>query len=97
MTRPTNTIITRLIEYIVAVVGDTVKGIINVDYKAIVEVLAEVYFETIGRRSTMFIRSQIAGQIDTLLTSERRHIISFDRVRETSEIVRLLRPTSKAF
>ena len=42
----------------VAVVGNIVEGTINVDYKAIMEVLIEVYFEVITRRSTMFIRSQ---------------------------------------
>ena len=47
-------IITRLIEYIVAVVGNTEEGIINVNYKAIIE---EVYFEVITRRSATFIRS----------------------------------------
>ena len=41
----------------VAIVGNTAKGIINVDYKAIVEVLIEVYFEVIARRSATFIRS----------------------------------------
>jgi len=41
----------------VAVVGNIVKGIINVDYKAIVEVLMEVYFEVIAKRSTTFVRS----------------------------------------
>jgi len=45
----------------VAVVGNTVKGTINVDYKAIMEVLIEVHFKIIARRSAMFIRSQIAG------------------------------------
>ena len=40
-----------------AVVGNIVKGIINVDYKAIMEVLMEVYFKVITRRSTIFIRS----------------------------------------
>jgi len=45
----------------VAVVGNTAKGIINVDYKAIMEVLIEVYFEVIARRSAIFIRSQIAN------------------------------------
>ena len=44
-----------------AVVGNIVKGIINVDYKAIIEVLIEVYFEVIARRSATFIRSQIAS------------------------------------
>jgi len=53
----TNTIITRLIEYMVAVVGNIIEGTINVNYKAIVEVLAEVYFEVIARRSATFIRS----------------------------------------
>ena len=37
-----------------AVVGNIVKGIINIDYKAIIE---EVYFEIITKRSAIFIRS----------------------------------------
>jgi len=41
----------------VAVVGNIVKGIINVDYKAIIEVLVEVYFKVIAKKSAMFIRS----------------------------------------
>jgi len=41
----------------VAVVGNIEEGIINVNYKATVEVLMEVYFEVITRRSTTFIRS----------------------------------------
>ena len=41
----------------VAVVGNTAKGTINVDYKVIVE----VYFEVIVKRSATFIRNQIAG------------------------------------
>ena len=52
---------TRQTIYMVAVIGDTVEGIINVDYKAIVEVLIEVYFKVIARRSAMFVRSQIAN------------------------------------
>jgi hypothetical protein len=39
VTWPTNITTTRLIEYIVAIVGNTVKGIININYKAIMEVL----------------------------------------------------------
>jgi len=54
------------------------------------EVLIEVYFEVIARRSAIFIRSQITSQLDTPLMSERRHIISFIRVQEMSKIVRLL-------
>jgi len=50
-------IITGLIKYIVAVVGNMEEGIINVDYKATVEVLVEVHFEVITRRSAMFVRS----------------------------------------
>ena len=45
----------------VAVVGNTEEGIINVDYKVIIEVLIEVYFEVIARKSAIFIRSQIAS------------------------------------
>ena len=52
-----NIIITRLIKYIVAVVGNIEEGIINIDYKVIIEVLIEVYFEVIARRSAIFIRS----------------------------------------
>ena len=54
-------ITTGLIEYIVAVVGNMAKGIINIDYEAIVEVLIEVYFEIIVKRNAMFMRSQIAS------------------------------------
>ena len=45
----------------VAIVGNMVKGIINVNYKAIIEVLIEVYFKVIARRNAIFIRSQIAS------------------------------------
>ena len=44
-----------------AVVGNTAKGIINVDYEVIMEVLVEVYFKVIARRSAIFIRSQITS------------------------------------
>ena len=54
-------IITRLIKYIVATVGNIVEGIINTNYKIIVEVFIEVYFKVITRRNTMFVRSQIAN------------------------------------
>ena len=50
-------IITGLIKHIVAVVGNTVKGIINIGHKAIIEVLIEVYFKVIARRSAIFIES----------------------------------------
>ena len=50
-------IITRLIKYMVAGVGDITEGTINVNYKAIMEVLVEVYFTTISRRNAMFIKS----------------------------------------
>ena len=49
-------IITGLIEYIVAVVGNIIKGIIN-DYEVKVEVLVKVYSKVIARRSTIFIRN----------------------------------------
>ena len=41
-----------------AMIGNMVKGIINVNYKAIIEVLVEVYFKVIAKRSAIFIRSQ---------------------------------------
>jgi hypothetical protein len=50
-------IITRLIKHIVAVVGNTEEGIININYKAIMEVFIEVHFKVIARKSTIFIRS----------------------------------------
>ena len=40
-----------------AIVGNTEKGIININYKAIIEVLIEVYFKVIARRSATFIKS----------------------------------------
>ena len=43
------------------VVGNIEEGITNIDYKAIIEVLVEVYFKVIARRNTIFIRSQIAS------------------------------------
>jgi hypothetical protein len=78
------------------VVGNIVEGTINVNYKAIMEVLVEVHSEVITRRSATYIRSQITSQLDTPLISERRHITSSVKVQETLEIVRSLRPTSKA-
>jgi len=33
------------------------EGIININYKVTMEVLVEVYFKVIARRSAMFIRS----------------------------------------
>ena len=57
MTWPTNIIITRLIKHIVAVVGNMAEGIINTNYKAIMEVLMEIYFKIITRRNAIFIRS----------------------------------------
>ena len=63
-----------------AIVGNIAKGIININYKAIIEVLIEVYFEVITKRSTIFIISQIASQLGIFLISKRRYIISFARV-----------------
>ena len=50
-------ITTRLIKYIVVAVGNIVEGIINANYKIIVEVFIEVYFKVIIRRNAIFIRS----------------------------------------
>ena len=44
-----------------AAVGNIVEGIINANYKAIVEVLVEVYLEVITRRNAIFVRSQITS------------------------------------
>jgi len=50
-------ITTGLIKHIVAVVGNTEEGTINVNHKATIEVLIEVHFKAITRRSAIFIRS----------------------------------------
>ena len=50
-------IITGLTEYIVAIIGNIIKGTINIDYKAIIEVFIEVYFEVIVKKSVIFIIS----------------------------------------
>ena len=42
-------------------IGNITEGIINTNYKAIMEVLMEVYFKVIIKRSTIFIRNQIAS------------------------------------
>ena len=57
----TNITTTRLIEHIVAIVGNIVEGIINVDYKVIIKVLIEIYFKVIAKRNTIFIKSQIVN------------------------------------
>ena len=44
----------------VAVVGNTVKGTIN-NHKAKVEVLIEVHFKVITRRSATFVKNRIAS------------------------------------
>ena len=54
-------IITGLIKYIVAAVGNIVEGIINTNYKAIMEVFIEIYFKVIARRNIIFVRSQIVS------------------------------------
>jgi len=45
----------------VVVVGTMAKGIINVNYKVIVEVFVEVYFKMIIKKSATFVKSQIAS------------------------------------
>ena len=50
-------IITGLIKYTVAMVGNIVKGIININYKAIVEAPVEVYSKVIAKRNAISIRS----------------------------------------
>ena len=44
-----------------ATVGNMAKGIINTNYKTIIEVFMEVYFKVIIKRNAMFIRSKIAS------------------------------------
>ena len=54
-------IITKLIKYIVDVVGNTAEDIININHKAIIEVFMEVHFKVITRRNVIFIRNQITS------------------------------------
>ena len=54
-------IITGLIKYIVVTVGNIAEGIINTNYKAIMEVLIEVHFEIITRRNAIFVKSEITS------------------------------------
>jgi hypothetical protein len=54
-------IITKLIKYIMTVVGNMEEGLININYKATIKVLIEVHFKIITRRSAIFIRSQITS------------------------------------
>ena len=63
-----------------AVVGNIVKGIININYKVIIKVLIKIYFKIIIKRSTIFIKSQIASQLGILLINEKKYITSFARV-----------------
>ena len=44
-----------------AVVGNTAKGIININYKVIIKALIEVYSKVIVKKNTTSIRSQIAS------------------------------------
>ena len=41
----------------VDVVGNIAKGIININYKAIIKALIEVYFKITAKRNTTFIKS----------------------------------------
>ena len=54
-------ITTGLTEYIVAVVENIVKGMININYKIIIKALIEVYFKVIAKKSIIFVISQIAS------------------------------------
>ena len=67
-------------EHIVAIVGNIVKSTININYKVIMEVLIEVYFKVITKRSAIFVISQIASQLGIFLMSKKRHITNFTKV-----------------
>ena len=45
-------IITRLIKYTVAVVGNIVKGIININYKVIIEAFVKIYSKVIAKKKS---------------------------------------------
>ena len=50
-------IITKLIKYIIDIVGNTAEGIININYKAIIEVFMKIHFKVIIKRNAIFIKS----------------------------------------
>ena len=41
----------------VAIVGNTAEGTIDANYKAIMEVLKEVYFKVTAKRNAIFVKS----------------------------------------
>ena len=45
----------------ISIIGNMEKGIININYKAIIKILIEVYFKVIAKRSIIFVGSQIAS------------------------------------
>jgi hypothetical protein len=45
----------------IAVVGNIAEGIININYKIIIEVLMEAHFKVITKRNAIFVKSQIAS------------------------------------
>ena len=49
--------ITRLIKYTVAIVGNIIKGIININYKTIIKAFMEIHFKITARRNIIFIKS----------------------------------------
>ena len=49
--------ITKLTKYTVAIVGNIITSIININYKAIIEALMEVYSEVIAKKNAIFVRS----------------------------------------
>ena len=50
-------ITTRPIKYIIVIVGNTVEGTINANYKIIIEVFIKVYFKIIARKNVIFVKS----------------------------------------
>ena len=42
-------------------VNNIVKGIINANYKAIVEVFIKIHFKVIAKRNAIFVKNQIAS------------------------------------
>ena len=97
MTQQTNTTTIRLIKHIVAVVGNIIKNIINIDYKAIVKVFMEVHFKIIAKKNIIFVKSQITNQLSIFLINKRRYITSFIKIQKMSKIIKSLQFTSKAF
>ena len=72
------------------------KGIININYKIIIEALIKVYFKVTVKKNAIFIRSRIISSLGILQIDKKRYIISFAKVHKILGIKRSLQSIFKA-